>query len=268
LQTKKENSEIWSGTQNTFDNRNIEERERKNKTESVIKSQWHSLYKIKVPSKRIYKKNGLFKEKPEYTIYRIFIDDFMEFETGLHAMWNALNEAGPKDRLELRINSHGGMVNEGAQFYNVAKNKFPGRVTTILDNCGYSMGALTFCIGDKRIVNERADLMFHDYSSGNIGKGGELQAKQEHNAKFIRKYFYEVIVRPGFLSEKEFENMIIGQDYWMDVIQLCERGIATHVLVGGKEIKAKTYLKRLDKNGIYIEPKKKKKKKEKKEKRK
>ncbi len=256
--TKREVSELLSGTIPNAVLNVDEEKKKDTKKEEVIKSKWHSLYKINVPSKRVSKKNGFFKEKPAYTNYRVFIDDFMELETGLHAMWNALDEAGPKDRLELRINSHGGFVNEGAQLYNVAKNKFNGRVTTVLDNCGYSMGALTFCIGDKRIVNERADLMFHDYSGGNGGKGGEMAARQEHTAKFIRKYFYEVIVRPGFLTEKEFKNMIIGQDYWMDVIQLCERGIATHVLVGGKEIKAETYLKRLDADGIYDEPDKKK----------
>ena len=237
------------------------------KKADAISSKWHTLYKIKVPSKRVTKKKGYFKEKPAYTIYRVYIDDFMEFEKGLHALWNELDEAGPTDILELRINSHGGLVNEGAQFYNVAKNKFKGRVTTILDNCGYSMGALTFCIGDKRIVNERADLMFHDYSGGNGGKGGEMQSRQEHTAKFIRKYFHDVIVRPGFLTEEEFEQMKVGQDYWMDVVQLCERGIATHVLVEGKEIKASKYLQRLDANGYYSAPiKEKKEKKIKKEK--
>ena len=39
--------------------------------------------------------------------------------------------------------------------------------------------------------------------------------------------------------------MLIGQDYCMGAKELCERGIATHVLVNGKEIKAKKYLKGL-----------------------
>jgi ATP-dependent protease ClpP protease subunit len=235
-----------------MENINIGDNDRKTekKTEK-LNSRYHTLFKIKKPSKRISKGKGLFKEQPAYTIYRIFIDDFMDFERGLHEMFNELYQARKTDRLELRINSYGGLVNEGAQFYNMIKNVFPGRVTTVLDNCGYSMGALTFCMGDKRIVNERADLMFHDYSSGNRGKGGELEARQKHNSKFIRKFFYDVIITQGFLTKKEFKKMTIGQDYWMDVVELCKRGIATHVLVKGEEIKAKKYLKNLDKNGIY-----------------
>ena len=41
--------------------------------------------------------------------------------------------------------------------------------------------------------------------------------------------------------------MLIGKDFWMDTKELCKRGIATHVLVEGKEIKAKKYLKSLKK---------------------
>ena len=107
------------------------------------------------------------------------------------------------------------------------------------------MGALTFCMGDKRVVTERADLMFHDYSGGMFGKGGEMQARNEHTQKFIRKFFKEILLDSKFLTKKEYNNMLIGQDYWMDVEELCKRGMATHVLVDGKEIKAKKYLKRL-----------------------
>jgi ATP-dependent protease ClpP protease subunit len=104
------------------------------------------------------------------------------------------------------------------------------------------MGALLFCMGDKRVVNERADLMFHDYSGGLAGKGGEIQARNEHTQKFIRDFFKEVILKQGFLSEKEFNNMLIGQDYWMDAEELCKRGIATHVLKNGNKITAARYL--------------------------
>jgi len=172
----------------------------------------------------------------------------MEFENKLHETYNELWNAKDNDKLELRINSNGGMVNEGGQFYSIIRNKFNGRTTTVLDNKGYSMGALTFCMGDKRVVTERADLMFHDYSGGMFGKGGEMQSRNEHTQKFVRAFFKEVILDQGFLTKKEYNNMLIGQDYWFGVQELCERGIATHVLVNGKEVKAKKYLKRIKKN--------------------
>ena len=213
--------------------------------EKTMASEWHTLFKKEMPAKDEKQDNGFYKKTSGYTQYRMFVDDFMEFEKGLHGIYNELWNAGDTDRLELRINSNGGLVNEGAQFYSIIRNKFNGRCTTVLDNKGYSMGALTFLFGDKRVVTERADLMLHDYAGGVAGKGGEIQARNEHTQKFIRKFFREILLDTGFLSKKEFDNMVIGQDYWMDVIELCERGMATHVLVNGKEVKAKKYLKTL-----------------------
>ena len=188
-----------------------------------------------------------YKITPAHKKYRIFIDSFMEFERGLHEMFNVLWEAEDTDELEMRINSWGGIVKEGQNFYNIIKNKFNGRTTTILDSAGYSMGALTFCMGDKRICTEQSDLMFHDYSGGEHGKGGEMEASLKHTGKHLRKFFKEVIVKQGFLTKKEFKQMLVGQDYWMEVPEMCKRGICTHVLVNGKEVSAKEYLKSLKK---------------------
>ena len=219
-----------------------DDKKKDNTNEKTMTSEWHTLFKKSVSAKDEKQDNGLYKKIAGYTQYRMFVDDFMELEKGLHEIYNELWDAGENDRLELRINSNGGMVNEGGQFYSIIKNKFNGRTTTILDNKGYSMGALTFLFGDERVVTERADLMLHDYAGGVAGKGGEIQARNEHTQKFIRKFFKEILLDTGFLSKKEFDNMLIGQDYWMDVEELCERGMATHVLVNDKNIKASEYL--------------------------
>ena len=59
------------------------------------------------------------------------------------------------------------------------------------------------------------------------------------------KFFRQIVVKEGFLTPVEFENMLIGQDYWMDAKEMCKRKIATHVIYKGKQIKAKKYLKKL-----------------------
>ena len=105
----------------------------------------------------------------------------------------------------------------------------------------------TFCMGDKRIVTQRSDLMFHDYSGGARGKAGEIEAQVKHTAKHLRKFFKDIIVEGGFLTNKEFKQMLIGKDFWFDHKELLKRGIATHILIDGKEITAKKYLKNLEK---------------------
>ena len=225
----------------------LAEDKKKDEDTKKMNSDNHTLFKTEIKGSEKTGKKGFYKKVPGYTNYRVFVDDFMEFGNGLHPIYNELWNAGDTDRLELRINSNGGMVNEGGQFYSIIRNKFNGRCTTILDNKGYSMGALTFCMGDKRVITERADFMFHDYAGGMMGKGGEMEARNSHTQKHIRKFFKEVVLDQGFLTKKEYKNMLIGQDYWMSTEELCTRGIATHVLVHGKEVKAKKYLKDLRK---------------------
>ncbi len=219
-----------------------------NKKPHEINSENHTLFVKQVPeSKRtIDQRKNIVQIRPKYKVYTIYIEKFKELKRGLHSVFNALRTASADDKLEIRINSGGGFVNEGQQFYNIMNEKFHKRTTTYLDNHGYSMGALLFCMGDRRVIYPYSDLMFHNYSSGIGGKGGEIVSRIEHTDAHIKAFFRNIIVDKGFLSDVEFEKMLIGQDFWMGAKELCERKIATHVIYQGKAIKAKKYLKILE----------------------
>jgi len=220
----------------------------KNKSEEkVVKAEYHSLYIEEVPEKREHIKKDLYRITPARTKFRVYIDDFMDEGPALHAVFDKLWSAGKNDELAFRINSSGGLINEGLQFFNLIENKFNGRTLTFLDTKAYSMGALLFCAGDTRVITPHSDLMFHDYSGGAVGKGGEIETRVQHTSKKIRDFFKRVILEKGFLTEEEFNQMVIGQDYWFDAEEMCKRGIATHVMVNGERIKAKKYLKSLNK---------------------
>jgi ATP-dependent protease ClpP protease subunit len=218
-------------------------------TKKELSSEQHTLYIELIPERKkvINRERNIYEVIPKHKRYRVYIGRFFELKRGLHSVFNGLREATQKDYLELRINSGGGLVNEGQQFYNIMQEKFYKRTISYLDNHGYSMGALLFCMADKRVVYPYSDLMFHTYSHGSRGKGGEVKTYVNHTAKKLEKFFYDLIVEKGFLSKEEFENMLIGQDYWMDTKELCKRGIATHVITEGRELTAKEYLKKLKK---------------------
>jgi ATP-dependent protease ClpP protease subunit len=220
-----------------------------NKKPNEISSENHTLFIKNVPEFRrtLDRYKNIVEIRPKHKVYTVYIEKFKELKRGLHSVLNELRSASIDDKLEFRINSGGGFVNEGQQFYNLIHEKFHDRTTAYLDNHGYSMGALLFCMADKRVIYPYSDLMFHNYSSGVGGKGGEIISRIEHTDKHIKAFFRKVIVEKGFLSDSEFENMLIGQDYWMGAKELCQRKIATHVVYKGKEIKAKKYLKILKK---------------------
>ena len=210
-----------------------------------LNSEQHTLYTEIIAEKKelVSKEKSLYKITPKHTNYRIYIGRFFELKRGLHAVFNQLKEAKENDTLEFIINSGGGFVNEGMQFFNIMLEKFPGRTTAYLDNYGYSMGAMLFSMCDKRVAYPYSDFMYHNYSGGARGKGGELVARVKHSNRKLKGFFKDIIVGQGFLNDAEFDKMLLGKDFWMDTKELCKRGIATHVIYDGKEFTAKEYLK-------------------------
>ena len=213
----------------------------------ALSSEQHTLYIETIPEHKrvVNKEKNLYEITPKHRRFRVYIGRFRELRKGLHSVFNELKDANSLDKLEFVISSGGGMVLEGQQFYNLIQEKFFGRTTAYLDNHGYSMGALLFCMADKRVIYPYSDLMFHTYSHGSYGKGGDVKQHVKHTAKKLEKFFFDLIVEKGFLVEEEFKQMLIGQDYWMEAKELCKRGIATHVIVDGQELEAKEYLKKI-----------------------
>jgi len=213
----------------------------------ALSSEQHTLYIETIPEHKrvVNKEKNLYEITPKHRRFRVYIGRFRELKKGLHSVFNELKDANNLDKLEFVISSGGGMVLEGQQFYNLIQEKFFGRTTAYLDNHGYSMGALLFCMADKRVIYPYSDLMFHTYSHGSYGKGGDVKQHVKHTAKKLEKFFFDLIVEKGFLVEEEFKQMLIGQDYWMEAKELCKRGIATHVIVDGQELEAKEYLKKI-----------------------
>jgi ATP-dependent protease ClpP protease subunit len=222
----------------------MNKKENNGNKENILNNKYHTLIIEDVPEEKIdvKGKENTFKIIPGHKIYNMYIGELLEDEAGLHKIFHELYKAGKHDELVLRINSYGGYVSEGIVFYNITQNVFKGRVTTYIESTARSMGALLFCMGDKRVVHEFSELMFHDYSGGFYGKGEEVHSVVEHNSKYLRNFFKKLIVGKGFFTEKEFEELTKGVDYWLTTEDMCKRNLATHVMIDGEEITAKEYL--------------------------
>jgi ATP-dependent protease ClpP protease subunit len=214
-----------------------------------INSEFHTLFIEDFREKHIMvdAKKRLFRSEPKYRLFRVYISSFYEMKKGLHPVFNELRKARKNDQLELWINSGGGLVKEGQQFFNIMLEKFNNRTTAYLDNMGYSMGALLFCMAEKRVIYPYSDLMFHDYAHNVGGKGGNVKSRVKHSSRTMKRFFQDIVVCQGFLSETEFKEMLLGKDFWMDAKEMCKRGIATHVVIGDDMIEAKYFLKFLKK---------------------
>jgi len=185
--------------------------------------------------------DGIYGIEPAYKVYKFYVGDFAEEGTDLHPILNKFHEVEDNDYLEFHIDSNGGSVNEGKLFFDLINNFHPDNVAAFL-NVGYSMGALLFCMPDIRIVHEFSDLMFHDYSTFMYGKAGDLETSHNHSKSHIRNFFKQFTVDKGFLTQDEFELMLVGKEFWMDTKEMIERGIATHVKTVKGVISAEKYM--------------------------
>ena len=189
--------------------------------------------------------SGVFTTNPGHNFFKFFVGDFETDCAELHPIMNRLIKAEPDDVLELHIDSSGGNITEGKLFYNIINNIFYKENVAAFLNTGYSMGAILFCMSEIRICHEFSDLMFHDYSGFNYGKAGDMETSLKHNTKHFRNFFRALTLDKGFLTEVEFEQLLIGKEFWMDTKEMCERGICTHVNTENGIIEAEKYLKNL-----------------------
>ena len=135
-------------------------------------------------------------------------------------MFYTLRTAGEGDIVYLHLNSSGGDFNTGLQIINNITAS-PATVVTLLEARAYSMAALIFLSGDKLVVHDNCQLMFHIYSGYFAGKGNEQQAE----VIAVGKWFEKVMARicAPFLSEVEIGRILKGSDLWMDSDEISHR---------------------------------------------
>ena len=135
-------------------------------------------------------------------------------------LFYTLRTAREGDIVYLHLNSSGGDFNTGLQIINnIAASA--ATVVTLLEARAYSMAALIFLAGDKLVVHDNCQLMFHIYSGYFAGKGNEQQAE----AIAVGNWFEKVMARicTPFLSETEIGRILKGSDLWLDSDEISRR---------------------------------------------
>jgi len=179
---------------------------------------------------------------PKHKRYTLYIESFASDKNQLHKILYELRKATEHDVLEIRISSYGGSVDEGITLYNAMREIFTGRTVTYNDSVGYSMGGMLFSLGDERVTYEDSSLMYHTFSTGYFGKGGEVQSYIDYSSKHFERFFKHKIVDEGFITNEEYEEMKIGKDFWMDSYEMAKRGISTHVIVSGYKLDNEAFI--------------------------
>jgi ATP-dependent protease ClpP protease subunit len=70
-------------------------------------------------------------------------------------------------------------------------------------------------------VTPHSLFMFHNYSAGTFGKGGEMYDQLSFERAWSEKFMREVYA--DFLTEDEIQSMMHNKDIWMDSEEVVKR---------------------------------------------
>jgi len=117
------------------------------------------------------------------------------------------------DLIRIHINSPGGDLFTAIQFLRVLSETRAHIITSVEGAC-MSAATLIFLTADEFHIANHSMFMFHNYSGGSYGKGGEMYDQISHQKKWSEKLLTEVYA--NFLTKTEINSLIDNKDIWMD----------------------------------------------------
>lgn len=158
--------------------------------------------------------------KPIALVHEFYLTGEIEDAEKYLEWFDVIRNASPADTVKLYINSPGGDLFTTLQFLRVMADTEATVVTSVEGAC-MSAATMIFLHGHIHEVTPHSLFMFHDYSSGTFGKGGEQYDQIQFERQWSRKFMSEVYA--DFLTPAEIESMMHNKDIWMDHEEVLKR---------------------------------------------
>lgn len=153
-----------------------------------------------------------FTDKAVAHLHEYYLSGTIE-EPEKYAEWfNTIRNAGPNDLVRIYINSYGGDLWTAIQFMRVLKES-NAQVTASVEGACMSAATIVFLMADTFEISPHSMFMFHNYSGGAVGKGGEMMDQIKHERKWSEQLLRETY--SDFLKPEEIESVLNNKDIWM-----------------------------------------------------
>jgi len=142
-------------------------------------------------------------------------------EPSTYLEWfHTIRHATENDLIILYINSPGGNATTAIQFLSVLEDTDAQILIQVEGMCA-SAATLIFMKAHAFSIANHSEFLFHNYSDGAIGKGGELKEKISHQSKWAEKLLKDTY--KYFFNDNEIQQILDGKDFWMDKDEVIER---------------------------------------------
>ena len=158
--------------------------------------------------------------KPVAQIHEFYLSGPIEDAENYIEWFDVIRNAGSTDTIRIYINSPGGDLFTTLQFLRVMSDTEATVITSVEGAC-MSAATMIFLHGHMQEVTPHSLFMFHDYSSGTFGKGGEQYDQIQFERGWSKKFMAEVYA--DFLTDAEVESMMHNKDIWMGSEEVVER---------------------------------------------
>ena len=166
-----------------------------------------------------------FVNKPVTTLHTFYLSGTIDEPSEYIPWFEIMRNAGENDVIQIHINSYGGDLFTAIQFLR-AIAETPAHVICSVEGACMSAATMIFLCADSFEVSEHSIFMFHNYSGGTFGKGGEMMDQLMHERKWSQHLLKRVY--DGFLNQAEVDSLLDNKDLWMDGQEVLKRLTARH----------------------------------------
>jgi ATP-dependent protease ClpP protease subunit len=166
------------------------------------------------------KKKNYFHHRPVANVHEFYLSGEIKRAEEYIDWFDIIRNAGKNDVINIHINSYGGDLFTAIQMIRVL-GECEGTVITSVEGACMSAATMIFLCADGFEVSGHSMFMFHNYSGGTIGKGGEMYDNIIHERKWSEKLLRDIYA--DFLTEDEVESILNNKDIWMDGEEVIKR---------------------------------------------
>jgi ATP-dependent protease ClpP protease subunit len=134
--------------------------------------------------------------------------------------FDCIRNASAVDTIRIYINSPGGDLYTTLQFLRVMSDTEATIVTSVEGAC-MSAATMIFLHGHTHEITPHSLFMFHNYSAGTFGKGGEMYDQLQFERRWSENFMSAVY--KDFLSADEIQSMLNNRDIWMTSDEVAQR---------------------------------------------
>lgn len=161
-----------------------------------------------------------FVDRPLAKVHKFYLSGEIKAPSEYVPWFETIRNASETDVVVLHINSYGGDLFTAIQFMRAMAETKANIVASVEGAC-MSAATVIFLSAKNWEISRHSMFMFHNYSSGSFGKGGEMYDNIVHEREWSQKLWKDVY--SGFLTDGEINSILQNKDIWMSGEEVSKR---------------------------------------------